>query len=332
MEKPSLDTSKAGAMRFNTDSSQLEIYDGNQWTGVLATSPELHTGGTRGLWMGGEPLTSTVSFRSLETTGNTALFGDMHSGRANAGTVGSRTRAIYAGGEPATATQAFFTFASQGNYTHDGQDLTSGRRFVTGVSGRDRAIWLGGSEPSRVNKIEYISMADFGSSIDFGDLQESKDFGGGGAWSNGIIGGAMGGYKSDGSNSTLIEFVTISTLGDAATFGGLLESKHNIASASNAVRAIGGGGSPSNVSTIQFINMSSRGTSVSFGNLTAGTTSMNACASPIRLVWGGGNTGSFTNKMEYVQIMSMGHAFDFGDLSQGSVQNCGACSNGHGGL
>ena len=40
MEKPSLDTAKAGAIRFNTDSSQLEIYDGNQWTGILATSPE----------------------------------------------------------------------------------------------------------------------------------------------------------------------------------------------------------------------------------------------------------------------------------------------------
>ena len=51
MEYPSLDTAKAGAMRFNTDSSQLEIYDGNQWTGIEATSPELQTGGTRGLIM-----------------------------------------------------------------------------------------------------------------------------------------------------------------------------------------------------------------------------------------------------------------------------------------
>ena len=47
MEYPSLDTPTAGAFRFNTDSDQLEIYDGNQWTGVLATSPELQTGGTR---------------------------------------------------------------------------------------------------------------------------------------------------------------------------------------------------------------------------------------------------------------------------------------------
>ena len=43
---------RAGAIRFNTDSSQMEIYDGNQWTGILATSPELQTGGTRGLFHG----------------------------------------------------------------------------------------------------------------------------------------------------------------------------------------------------------------------------------------------------------------------------------------
>ena len=53
MEKPSLDTAKAGAMRFNTDSSQMEIYDGNQWTGILSTSPEQQTGGTRGFFAGG---------------------------------------------------------------------------------------------------------------------------------------------------------------------------------------------------------------------------------------------------------------------------------------
>ena len=49
MEYPSLDKPTAGAFRFNTDSNQLEIYDGNQWTGVVSTSPELETGGTRAL-------------------------------------------------------------------------------------------------------------------------------------------------------------------------------------------------------------------------------------------------------------------------------------------
>ena len=65
MEKPSLDTAKAGAMRFNTDSSQMEIYDGNQWTGILATSPELQTGGTRGIFGSGTTSDPLVPYNSI---------------------------------------------------------------------------------------------------------------------------------------------------------------------------------------------------------------------------------------------------------------------------
>ena len=77
MEYPSLNTAKAGAIRFNTDSSQLEIYDGNQWTGILATSPEQQTGGTRGLMFGGEGSNprNTIQFFNVDTTVTTTCTG-----------------------------------------------------------------------------------------------------------------------------------------------------------------------------------------------------------------------------------------------------------------
>ena len=37
------------------------------------------------------------------------------------------------------------------------------------------------------------------------------------------------------------------------------------------------------------------------------------------------------NEIEYFQIMTIGNARDFGDLTQ-SVKECAGCSNGHGGL
>ena len=104
MEYPSLDTAKAGAIRFNTDSSQLEIYDGNQWTGILATSPELQTdgrysnAGTRGIVMGGlapgEPAgTNVMQYLSIATTGDTGDFGDLTRKKyASYGGISSRTR------------------------------------------------------------------------------------------------------------------------------------------------------------------------------------------------------------------------------------------------
>ena len=43
----------SGSIRFNTDSSKLEIYNGEAWWEIDATSPEQQTGGTRGLFAGG---------------------------------------------------------------------------------------------------------------------------------------------------------------------------------------------------------------------------------------------------------------------------------------
>ena len=52
-EQPPEEPTPVGAFRFNTDSAKLEYYDGNQWVNITTTSPEQHTGGTRGLFMGG---------------------------------------------------------------------------------------------------------------------------------------------------------------------------------------------------------------------------------------------------------------------------------------
>ena len=108
MEYPSLDKPTAGAFRFNTDSSQLEIYDGNQWTGVLATSPEQQTGGTRGLFCGGDPGPAAdhnvICYVNIDTTGDAIDFGDLTQIRNYASSCASPTRGIWAGGNsPADA-------------------------------------------------------------------------------------------------------------------------------------------------------------------------------------------------------------------------------------
>ena len=48
-EYPSLGTPPSGSIRFNTDSAKMEIYNGEQWWDIDATSPEQETGGTRGV-------------------------------------------------------------------------------------------------------------------------------------------------------------------------------------------------------------------------------------------------------------------------------------------
>ena len=52
-EHPSLETATSGSIRFNTDSRRLEIYNGEQWFEIDATSPDEQTGGTIGMILGG---------------------------------------------------------------------------------------------------------------------------------------------------------------------------------------------------------------------------------------------------------------------------------------
>ena len=70
-----------GSLRFNTDSSKLEYYDGNQWVNVTSTSPEAQTGGTRGLFAGGRSsapaFTNLIEYINVGTTGNAVDFGDL---------------------------------------------------------------------------------------------------------------------------------------------------------------------------------------------------------------------------------------------------------------
>ena len=53
INQPPLQPTPVGAFRFNTDSSKLEYYDGNQWVNITSDSPQAQTGGTRGFSFGG---------------------------------------------------------------------------------------------------------------------------------------------------------------------------------------------------------------------------------------------------------------------------------------
>ena len=83
INQPPKQSTPAGALRFNTDTSKLEYYDGNQWVNVTSTSPEAQTGGTRGIWMGGASPSDTdrIDYVTIATTGNAADYGDLTAGR-----------------------------------------------------------------------------------------------------------------------------------------------------------------------------------------------------------------------------------------------------------
>ena len=79
MEQSPLQPTPVGAIRFNTDSSKLEYYDGNQWVNITSDSPEVQTGGTRAVIGNGRNpgANNAIDYVTISTTGNATDFGDL---------------------------------------------------------------------------------------------------------------------------------------------------------------------------------------------------------------------------------------------------------------
>ena len=108
-----------GALRFNTDSQKLELYDGNQWTEIVASSPDSQTGGARGVFAGGYAPTAlnVIEYITISTTGNALDFGDLSQTRTSPAASASSTRGLFAGGFTPTVTNVidYITIATTGN-------------------------------------------------------------------------------------------------------------------------------------------------------------------------------------------------------------------------
>ena len=96
---------QSGSIRFNTDSSKLEIYNGEQWWEIDTTSPYEQTGGTRAVFIGGgSPY--AIDFMNISSLGNSATFGTSLSNAGYVAAASSRTRGIGGGDAPPPAASA----------------------------------------------------------------------------------------------------------------------------------------------------------------------------------------------------------------------------------
>ena len=353
-EYPSLNKPPAGSIRFNTDSSKMEIYNGEKWWEIDSTSPAEQTGGTRGLLGGGgspSHETAEIEFINIATTGNASSFGDLTLGaRGFIAGGASRVRGVFAGGYDApvhTNHIEFVTFASTGNSTDWGADLIGGggRSKWSGNSNETRAVFFGGHSPSFEDDMQYITIASQGTAVlDFGDLSAGRLYTGAAASpTRGLIIGGMTPSKLN-----IIQYIEFSTTANALDFGDLRDTSSAGSACSNAVRAVyhhGSATTASNSNVLDYITIATLGNSVDFGDLTTNRNSTASCSSSTRGVWAGGsNPGNSPatkeNTIDYVQIMTTGNAVDFGDTdrttgtggSANEAANMCGISNGHGGL
>ena len=155
--------------------------------------------------------------------------------------------------------------------------------------------------------------------------------------SSDLNGGARGFHASGGphpSSIDVIEFITISTLGNGTDFG---NTTYNATQMSNGISSrtrgiFAGGYAGSRTNAIMYITMSSSGDAIDFGDSTQGREGGAGGSNGTRGIFCAGWVNpAGTNIIDYITIASTGNAADFGDLSQ-ARQYGGAISNAHGGL
>ena len=335
-----------GAIRFNTDSMKLEYYRGGpvgfgtttqtgEWVNLTTDSPDIQTGGARGVFAVGSTggsYDTTTQYITVDTTGNAVDFGDLTgTARGYGASFASRTRGVFAAGQNGGTNQNnidYVTISSTGNATTFG-GLFELVRYPTGFSNSTRGLIAGGLNPAATNTIQYVTIASTGNTIDFGDASGGT-FLAGSSFASSTRGVFQRGVTLN------LEFVTISTLGNAADFGNISNSLNGGVGVSNSIRGLFAGGyvTPLNINAIEYTTIASLGNATDFGDLTTARASGASSASSTRGVFiAGGAYPAGTNVIDYVQIMSTGNAIDFGDVIDSKLPlGAFGCSNGHGGL
>ena len=327
---------QGGDLRFNTDTASLEYFRGDtlNWSQIEMTSPDLD-GGARALYGGGvntsNAKVNNVDFLTIPTLGNSTDFGDMpDTNTSTPGTCSNRTRGLFGGGYPYTTRICFFTFASTGDSTDHG-DLSQSRSNLNGLGDGIRGIFVGGYTGSNQTTMDYISVADTGNAVDFGDLSAVSNSP---LIANSSTRGLIGGVNS----AVTIDFITIRSTGNASDFGDLTVARSGgaVGPLGNSTRGIFASGySGGDLNVLDYVTIATTGNATDFGDLAViNVSQLGAASSPTRgVIMGGigGDPRAATNTSQKIEILTTGNSVDFGDLTLARSAG-GGISNAHGGL
>ena len=188
------------------------------------------------------------------------------------------------------------------------------------LNGATRGLWGGGFNPAVTNIIDYINVDSTGDAVDFGDLTLARSHMNDSVASR--VRGVFGpGYLPSSPNTTnVLDYVTISSTGNATDFGDATFAGYTQGAAGSSTRGIwvGGGDPSSNFNVIQYITIATTGNALDFGDLTELASATSAVSNGTKLVRGAGwgaSPAPIRSTTDYVMIASTGNAADYGDLT-----------------
>jgi hypothetical protein len=220
---------------------------------------------------------STIDYITITTPGNAIFFGNLALARYGlaATSNGTNSRGVFGGGYYTTPVIDYITITTPGNAIFFG-NLALARHHLAAASNgtNNRGVFGGGQDISGGYDaiIDYVTITTPGSATVFGYLTVARI--GLAAASNGTNNrGVFGGGFIDSDNTTsVIDYITITTPGNATTFGSLTLERAYFSATSNGTNnrgVFGGGYTGSYYSTIDYITITTPGNASLFGYLTS---------------------------------------------------------------
>ena len=276
-------TNNIDFIQIHTLGNSIKFGDLGNYVGLGAAI----SSSTRGVFAGGSrPTVSPASggnqnfieYVTIATTGNGQDFGGVSTLFRYGAGISNQTRGLIAGayqGGGASGTLntiQYLTIATLGN-TQDFGDIVansgSGIQGAGSCSSTTRGITFGGGTgPSTVNEMNYITIGTLGNSVDFGDLSAANYLCQG--VSNGTRGVVAGGDNLSGANNR-IEYITIASTGNAADFGDLssISEFAGATGGSNKIRGVfvGRGDWTDVDNAMSYITIATTGDAKDFGDI-----------------------------------------------------------------
>jgi hypothetical protein len=139
--------------------------------------------------------------------------------------------------------------------------------------------------------------------------------------------GLFGGGQVSGAANNTIDYINISSAGNATDFGDLTVARSVLGACASSTRAVWANGTPT-TNVIDYVTIATTGNATYFGDLTPYTNNLAGCSSSTRGLFAGGvnELGDWSNAINYITIASTGNSTDFGDLTR-TLSSLSACAS-----
>ena len=329
----------AGDYWWDSSNEKLYRYINGEFKELTITASATNYG-DRGFAFGDDGTSSQerIQYFSLTSAANAADFGDLTVGSNESAACSSGTKAFRMGGHNGSGTRQnvieSWTTSTLGNSSDFG-DLSAGCNYCHGDSDGITGICVLGYTGSYSNTIDQFTMASAGNATDFGDLTVARAYGGSGASVATARMINLGGYGTGGTANYRddCDYITITTAGNAADFGDLIDPNHyctGVGSGSgDRVLQLGGAANTGSGGfyhdRIQYFDLSTLGNATDAGNLIAingeHSAGMNTATHGFKA--GGYGSSTAVDTIQRTVLATGANATDWGDLLQSSYDLAG---------